>query len=98
MSDYSTFAHAIAGFTIEEMGFREIKCECDRISELRQGSWSDARSNCVWTNARVNENFVAECFDEIETRGRSQGRSEEHTSELQSRGLISYAVFCLKKK
>src|ERR1043165_2645165 len=26
------------------------------------------------------------------------GRSEEHTSELQSRGLISYAVFCLKKK
>src|ERR1043165_3267018 len=23
------------------------------------------------------------------------GRSEEHTSELQSRGLISYAVFCL---
>src|ERR1043165_9998070 len=25
------------------------------------------------------------------------GGSEEHTSELQSRGLISYAVFCLKK-
>src|ERR1043165_10014320 len=25
-------------------------------------------------------------------------RSEEHTSELQSRGLISYAVFCLKKE
>src|SRR5213594_4691938 len=25
-------------------------------------------------------------------------RSEEHTSELQSRTLISYAVFCLKKK
>src|ERR1043165_2323766 len=24
-------------------------------------------------------------------------RSEEHTSELQSRGLTSYAVFCLKK-
>src|SRR5213592_5129476 len=25
-------------------------------------------------------------------------RSEEHTSELQSRYVISYAVFCLKKK
>src|SRR6059058_6584591 len=25
-------------------------------------------------------------------------RSEEHTSELQSRNDISYAVFCLKKK
>src|SRR3546814_8471147 len=33
------------------------------------------------------------------SRGRaSPGRSEEHTSELQSLMLISYAVFCLKKK
>src|SRR3546814_5679459 len=30
-------------------------------------------------------------------RGRSGGRSEEHTSELQSLMRISYAVFCLKK-
>src|SRR3546814_4413558 len=30
--------------------------------------------------------------------GRRQGRSEEHTSELQSLMRISYAVFCLKKK
>src|SRR3546814_5067981 len=29
---------------------------------------------------------------------RSDGRSEEHTSELQSLMRISYAVFCLKKK
>src|ERR1043165_10260827 len=29
---------------------------------------------------------------------RSGSRSEEHTSELQSRGLSSYAVFCLKKR
>src|SRR3546814_8765993 len=28
----------------------------------------------------------------------SAGRSEEHTSELQSLMRISYAVFCLKKK
>ena len=27
-----------------------------------------------------------------------KGRSEEHTSELQSHSFISYAVFCLKKK
>src|SRR3546814_8572234 len=31
-------------------------------------------------------------------RGRGGGRSEEHTSELQSLMRISYAVFCLKKK
>src|SRR3546814_3143296 len=29
---------------------------------------------------------------------RGTGRSEEHTSELQSLMRISYAVFCLKKK
>src|SRR3546814_1301197 len=29
---------------------------------------------------------------------RKHGRSEEHTSELQSLMRISYAVFCLKKK
>src|SRR3546814_7048829 len=29
---------------------------------------------------------------------RGLGRSEEHTSELQSLMRISYAVFCLKKK
>src|SRR3546814_5643133 len=29
---------------------------------------------------------------------KTKGRSEEHTSELQSLMRISYAVFCLKKK
>src|SRR3546814_1551226 len=32
------------------------------------------------------------------TSAGSGGRSEEHTSELQSLMRISYAVFCLKKK
>src|SRR3546814_10835271 len=35
------------------------------------------------------------CFDKLSTNG---GRSEEHTSELQSLMRSSYAVFCLKKK
>src|SRR3546814_1428997 len=33
-----------------------------------------------------------------DTVGAVLGRSEEHTSELQSLMRISYAVFCLKKK
>src|ERR1043166_310357 len=39
------------------------------------------------------------CFAAIEQTLRilPQRRSEEHTSELQSRFGISYAVFCLKK-
>src|SRR3546814_4755802 len=43
--------------------------------------------------------------DDLHVRGFEQGaarfargRSEEHTSELQSLMRISYAVFCLKKK
>src|SRR3546814_3518374 len=34
----------------------------------------------------------------LRDRARLVGRSEEHTSELQSLMRISYAVFCLKKK
>src|SRR3546814_3665522 len=37
---------------------------------------------------------LARALDEIA----EAGRSEEHTSELQSLMRISYAVFCLKKK
>src|SRR3546814_2636902 len=42
-----------------------------------------------------------EGYLEVQSLGRggaeSSGRSEEHTSELQSLMRISYAVFCLKK-
>src|SRR3546814_4423013 len=36
--------------------------------------------------------------DGVLTMTEAAGRSEEHTSELQSLMRISYAVFCLKKK
>src|SRR3546814_1376979 len=49
--------------------------------------------------------IAIECHGPGPTPGRcsgagtvAQGRSEEHTSELQSLMRISYAVFCLKKK
>ena len=38
---------------------------------------------------KMNEKSDGYCYVE---------RSEEHTSELQSPAMISYAVFCLKKK
>src|SRR3546814_2842987 len=37
-------------------------------------------------------------IEELKLVARRQGRSEEHTSELQSLMRISYAVYCLKKK
>src|SRR3546814_2032323 len=49
------------------------------------------------------ENLDAQLLDVVLRPARLQfahvdGRSEEHTSELQSLMRISYAVFCLKKK
>src|SRR3546814_2180874 len=46
---------------------------------------------------------IANVFSRLDRRFRTHdafaiGRSEEHTSELQSLMRISYAVFCLKKK
>src|SRR3546814_7020984 len=41
-------------------------------------------------DGKVCRGVIAMCLED--------GRSEEHTSELQSLMRISYAVFCLKKK
>src|SRR3546814_5419140 len=42
--------------------------------------------------------LLAEIAEHREAPQQLRGRSEEHTSELQSLMRISYAVFCLKKK
>src|SRR3546814_15111891 len=59
---------------------------------LGSGVIVDAESGLVLTN-----NHVIEGADDISVT-LADGRSEEHTSELQSLMRISYAVFCLKKK
>src|SRR3546814_9966859 len=41
---------------------------------------------------------AARAVEELRRRIACAGRSEEHTSELQSLMRISYAVFCMKKK
>src|SRR3546814_6082634 len=46
----------------------------------------------------VAQVVVADAGPDREGAARKGGRSEEHTSELQSLMRISYAVFCLKKK
>src|SRR3546814_9185960 len=46
----------------------------------------------------LNRRGLEEAAAMIIANARRHGRSEEHTSELQSLMRISYAVFCLKKK
>src|SRR3546814_10083459 len=47
------------------------------------------------TTLRASADFLDPRNDDPQP---GEGRSEEHTSELQSLMRISYAVFCLKKK
>src|SRR3546814_4992772 len=57
------------------------------------------RSPLAKEASRVNrDEGSATDFDPGSSNQISAGRSEEHTSELQSLMRISYAVFCLKKK
>src|SRR3546814_2071027 len=48
--------------------------------------------------AAANQQAGDTCREQREIRRLRYGRSEEHTSELQSLMRISYAVFCLKNK
>src|SRR3546814_4780498 len=62
------------------------------------------RAGTVDRAARTDRLHNAQRIDRADDDGghrqcqQPQGRSEEHTSELQSLMRISYAVFCLKKK
>src|SRR3546814_2872562 len=69
-----------------EMAFAQAVA--DQILYVRDGVIWEAGSGDLLKNPQTNElrQFVG------------NGRSEEHTSELQSLMRISYAVFCLKKK
>src|SRR3546814_7808381 len=49
-------------------------------------------------DAHQRRHGAADGVGGIDVEATLAGRSEEHTSELQSLMRISYAVFCLKKK
>src|SRR3546814_2129887 len=61
----------------------------ERLLHVQVGDDSDVEAG---RQARLRQEHGAELA------GADEGRSEEHTSELQSLMRISYAVFCLKKK
>src|SRR3546814_8104601 len=59
----------------------------------------DARGDIAWQPATGWKlDATLDGFDPGYFAAGWDGRSEEHTSELQSLMRISYAVFCLKKK
>src|SRR3546814_6891924 len=66
-------------------------------SPLR-GSLGQTVVPCSRIRLRCSACFTARSRTRPRIHAQRLGRSEEHTSELQSLMRISYAVFCLKKK
>src|SRR3546814_5171493 len=79
---------------------RDVPETARRVSDA-QIAWIDALDEAGQVGTRFNLDFFTG-GDSREPElagiwGAVVGRSEEHTSELQSLMSISYAVFCLKK-
>src|SRR3546814_3452703 len=64
-------------------------CRRESAEQALRGDIASLQAAIESRDAGEMAGFLAEDF---------VGRSEEHTSELQSLMRISYAVFCLKKK
>src|SRR3546814_7615037 len=78
--------------TLFRSQFGACRSELQRLGHRRHAAPGDLVQNA----ADIGEGKPG---DSAGDQGKSgNGRSEEHTSELQSLMRISYAVFCLKKK
>src|SRR3546814_9383246 len=68
------------------------------LTLMRMESTEDKPGGCAILNALTSALFTLVLRAASEAEHAPAGRSEEHTSELQSLMRISYAVFCLKKQ
>src|SRR3546814_2816984 len=86
---YTTlFRSELCAFRFAEHGFK-------RFGNFVQGVLRGPDFVFFLGRAHVLRTRFQGCFEHLVSIA---GRSEEHTSELQSLMRISYAVFCLKKK
>src|SRR3546814_9312392 len=81
----------------EEIGRGEMRRVVDAVIARSFGPPA-ATAECAAPLLRAGGLLVVSEPPEALDRWPEDGRSEEHTSELQSLMRISYAVFCLKKK
>src|SRR3546814_1766010 len=58
--------------------------------------WNNGQGQIFEIKLAIDQDYMFTVTQKVTNTGK--GRSEEHTSELQSLMRISYAVFCLKKK
>src|SRR3546814_5306661 len=86
VADRGEFAEHLAWVAILEQ--RAVAAPADALDEGRD----------VGVEPQRQAVLQDQCTCLVVDEGAAAGRSEEHTSELQSLMRISYAVFCLKKK
>src|SRR3546814_9821269 len=88
---YNTLFRSAAGFNMAENLFKLRRTECDAMEGGQK--WS-SRTKRKPSNRKSKSHSAIHCSP----LALPKGRSEEHTSELQSLMRISYAVLCSKKK
>src|SRR3546814_3690137 len=82
--------------TLEKYGCQMIGADAEAIDKAEDRlKFRDAMDKIGLESARSR---IAHTLEEAIAALDHTGRSEEHTSELQSLMRISYAVFCLKNK
>src|SRR3546814_5347595 len=79
------------------LGLRSARLRSTQVARNRRSLAALDRRHAFAACDRIADLLVDPRDPSVRT-GRQDGRSEEHTSELQSLMRISYAVFCLKKK
>src|SRR3546814_4242756 len=90
--DTESRGHTAEMFGQEAANFRRTWQRLKEDSDALEGP---AKKAIEFQARRLCKEFL---LKELANRSLIPGRSEEHTSELQSLMRISYAVFCLKKK
>src|ERR1051326_6924394 len=95
--------HATKLFALQEFGniYTRIMNPTTDVLEQRVASLENGAAGLAMSSGQsaqfITVNSLLESGDEMVAASTLYGgRSEEHTSELQSHSFISYAVFCLK--
>src|SRR3546814_6343135 len=89
-------ARIAAGMAVHHL--EEMAVQMDRMGHHRVVDENDARAFVAFEADRLDAFAEFFAIERPHEALHVAGRSEEHTSELQSLMRISYAVFCLKKK
>src|SRR3546814_6171382 len=94
-------AQHLDAFQVEKFLLEKAVVDQARIVERHRDTWIAGRRNRLCADAADRDVIASEVgFGEGQVRHRAHdvGRSEAHTSDLQSLMRISYSVSCLTKK